>query len=104
VAEADRILAALLGVYRRGLQEPLPFFPESSRAYFEKLADGAGNEPQALAAARRHWRGSDYAPGESDNPYHRLCFGDSEPLADDFKRLAVAVFQPLFEHGLEIPG
>ena len=23
---------------------------------------------------------------------------------DDFKRLAVAVFQPLFEHGREIPG
>ena len=48
--------------------------------------------------------GSDYAPGESENPYHRLCFGDREPLEDDFKRLAVAVFQPLFEHGREIPG
>jgi exodeoxyribonuclease V gamma subunit len=104
VAGAGQVLEALLDVYRRGLLEPLPFFPESSRAFFEKLADRAGDEQQALAAARRHWHGSDYAPGESENLYHRLCFGDSEPLEDDFKRLAVAVFQPLFEHGREIPG
>jgi exodeoxyribonuclease V gamma subunit len=101
---AAQILEALLGVYRRGLSEPLPFFPESSLAFFEKLADGAGDAPQALSAARRHWLGSDYAPGESENPYHRLCFGDSDPLGEDFKRLAVAVFQPLFEHGREIFG
>jgi exodeoxyribonuclease V gamma subunit len=104
VAGAGKILEALLGVYRRGLMEPLPFFPESSRAFFEKFADRAGDEPHALAAARRHWLGSDYAPGESENLYHRLCFGDRDPLGDDFKRLAVAVFQPLFEHGREIPG
>ena len=102
VTGAAEILAALLGVYRRGLLEPLPFFPESSRAFFEKLADRAGDEPHALAAARRHWLGSDFVPGESENPYHRLCFGDSDPLADDFKRLSVAVFQPLFEHGRKI--
>ena len=101
---AAQILDTLLGVYRRGLQEPLPFFPECSRAFFEKLADPSGDEPQALAAARRHWLGSDYAPGESENAYHRLCFGDRDPLQDDFKRLAVAVFQTLFEHGREIPG
>jgi exodeoxyribonuclease V gamma subunit len=104
VAGAGKILEALLGVYRRGLLEPLPFFPESSRAFFEKLADQAGDEQQALAAARRHWLGSNYAPGESENLYHRLCFGDRDPLEEDFKRLAVAVFQPLFEHGREIPG
>jgi exodeoxyribonuclease V gamma subunit len=104
VPGAATILEALLGVYRRGLLEPLPFFPKCSRVFFEKLADPAGDESQALAAARRHWLGSDYAPGEYENPYHRLCFGDSDPLADDFRRLAVAVFQPLFEHGREIPG
>ena len=102
VPGAAQILEALLGVYRRGLLEPLPFFPESSRAFFKKLEDRAGDEPQALTAARRQWLGSDYAPGESESPYHRLCFGDSYPLEDDFKRLAVAVFQPLFEHGREI--
>ncbi|HSO62606.1 MAG TPA: exodeoxyribonuclease V subunit gamma [Desulfobacterales bacterium] len=104
LAGAAPILETLLDVYRRGLLEPLPFFPESSRAFFEKIAEQANAEPQALAAARRHWFGSDYAPGECDNPYHRLCFGDSDPLADDFKRLAVAVFQPLFEHVREISG
>ena len=104
VPGAEQILEALLDVYRRGLLEPLPFFPESSRAFFEKLADRDGDEPHALAAARSHWRGSDYAPGESKNAYYRLCFGEREPLEDDFKRLAVAVFQPLFEHGRKIPG
>ena len=104
VPGAATILEDLLGVYRRGLQEPLPFFPECSRVFFERLADPSGDEPQALTAARRHWLGSDYAPGESENAYHRLCFGDRDPLQDDFKRLAVAVFQPLFEHGREIPG
>jgi exodeoxyribonuclease V gamma subunit len=104
VPGAEQILEALLDIYRRGLLEPLPFFPESSRAFFEKLANRDGDEPHALAAARSHWRGSDYAPGESENPYYRLCFGDREPLQDDFKRLAVAVFKPLFEHGREIPG
>jgi exodeoxyribonuclease V gamma subunit len=104
VPGAEQILEALLDVYRHGLLEPLPFFPESSRAFFEKLADLDGDAPHALAAARSQWLGSDYAPGESENPYYRLCFGEREPLKDDFKRLAVAVFQPLFEHGRKIPG
>ena len=52
VPGAEQILEALLDVYRRGLLEPLPFFPESSRAFFEKLANRDGDEPHALAAAR----------------------------------------------------
>jgi exodeoxyribonuclease V gamma subunit len=104
VPAAEEVFAQLLGVYRRGLLEPLPFFPESSRAFFEKRALLAADELQALAAARRHWLGSDYAPGESENPYHRLCFGARDPLEEDFKHLAVAVFQPLFAHGREIRG
>jgi exodeoxyribonuclease V gamma subunit len=98
VADGRRVLGELLALYARGLTEPLPFFPETSLEYFRRQSRPAADPEAALALARRKWEGSEEAPGDSADPYHRLCFGEADPLGDEFKRISVAVFGPLFDH------
>lgn len=91
------ILAALLETCRRGMREPLPFFPSASYSYAEK----ALNPKTGAAAARaawREWHGSEGFPGEKGDASYRLCFGDSDPLDERFRSLAVEIWGPVFEH------
>jgi exodeoxyribonuclease V gamma subunit len=100
IAECEPILANLLAIYRRGLEEPLPFFPALSLDYFA----AAQRDPvKALAKARREWVGSDHAPGPAADPSLELCFGHGEPIDAEFAALSAAVFGPLFEHGRREP-
>ena len=62
-----------------------------------------GDERGALAAARQRWVGNEHAPGESDDPCNRLCFGREEPLEGDFEPTALAVYGPLFDHCERLP-
>lgn len=80
-------LATLLDLYGEGLREPLRFFPRTAAAYARK---------GELSAARTAWEGEFFPEG--DDPYYRLCFGDVDPLDEDFERIARAVFGPLNEH------
>ncbi|HQR03215.1 MAG: exodeoxyribonuclease V subunit gamma [Proteobacteria bacterium] len=84
VPDAPEILARLLALWRRGQQELLPFFPETSGA----------------CAAGRNWQKSwrdDHDPqrGESGNPYFGLAFGKLEFFDERFHEIAGAVFVPL---------
>jgi exodeoxyribonuclease V gamma subunit len=99
VEGAATIIETLLHLYWQGLKEPLRFFPETSRAFAERLGKGAAMT-EALKAARTVWEGSDFIPGltaESADPYLSLCFGEVDPFADPFKELARVVFDPLME-------
>lgn len=87
VAGSVEILRGLLGYYWQGLTEPLKFFPRSSYAYAGTMDLG-----KALAV----WSGDPFP--EKNNPYYELCFGDTEPLDDDFEEVSVAVFAPLLAH------
>jgi exodeoxyribonuclease V gamma subunit len=98
VAAGRRILADLLALFRRGLAAPLHFFPESSLAYFKSLQKQPADDAAALFRARQRWVQSDFSAGESEDPYYRLCFEHSDPLDADFRSLAAAVFEPLFNH------
>ena len=90
------ILTGLLELYGKGLRVPLPFFPETSLAYAEALCEKNKTEREALAAACRAWEGNEILPGEGEEPYIRLCFGNAPPPFDsDFKKIAAAVFGPL---------
>lgn len=92
VEVARRQLAALIGLYRRGLCEPLPVLPRASGAYAAALAKAPGDEQQkhkAMAKARVAWEGHAKSRGECEDPAYRLAFRGRDPLsAPDFGALA----------------
>ena len=93
--EAETILGDLLGHYREGLLRPLLFLPESSWAYMEAVFLKKKQPQEGLKAARSVWE-NEFGREESADPYFRLCFGKSDPLADsEFQRLARAILEPL---------
>jgi exodeoxyribonuclease V gamma subunit len=97
VAESRAALEGLLRLYRRGIEMPLAFFPESSLAY----ARGARrSETRAMAAARSAWEGSDRHPGECANAYYQRCFEAADPLGEEFVRLSRSVFDPVLDCAL----
>ena len=105
VTDSGPILQDLLGLFHQGLGLPIRFFPNSSYEYAEHLLNKAATELAALKKAKRKWHGSpfsDYAAGESDDPYYDLCFRRSEPLDEEFEDIAVRVFSPLLAYAKEI--
>jgi exodeoxyribonuclease V gamma subunit len=83
VGESGACLRLLLDFYWSGLRQPLKFFPRSSFAYGKKWD---------LGSARNAWRGDRFPEG--DDPYYQLCFGDSDPLDDEFERVTRAILEP----------
>jgi len=53
-----------------------------------------------LRAARSKWS-TDYGFAEGDDPYYRLCFGESDPIDSEFAQLAEAILRPLLERAGE---
>jgi exodeoxyribonuclease V gamma subunit len=102
VKEPAAVLQLLLAMYWQGLSAPLRFFPRSSLAFFRQRSQKKGDERQALTAARRQWIGSEHFPGESDDLYYRLCFDPDDALDPEFQRLAIQVFEPMFENAAQL--
>lgn len=89
VADSSALLQDILGLYWEGLSVPLRFFPESSMAYAKKLEWNVDR-------ARTKWeKGYNDYPGEGDDAYFRLCFGEVDPFNDDFERVARTLLKPL---------
>jgi exodeoxyribonuclease V gamma subunit len=114
--DAVAILTTLVGLYRRGLCEPLPLTPKASSAYAERRRAGSP-AAGAVARAATQWRasrkdGSEF--GEFEDPGHRRVWGDArlrdllgqpavagEPFDDEphrFGQLARQVWDPLLDH------
>ncbi len=87
VEESGACLQLLLDFYWSGLRKPLKFFPRTSFAYGKKWEMGG---------ARNAWQGDRFPEG--DDPYYRLCFGDIDPLDDEFERVSRAILEPLLRH------
>jgi exodeoxyribonuclease V gamma subunit len=98
VADSDALLAAVLGLYWQGLMSPLRFFPAASLA-FARAKRKKMPEAAAMVKARSKWRGDDFARGEAEDRYHRLCFRNIEPLNQEFRDNALTFFGPLDECG-----
>ena len=89
VEAASQHLAHLLTLYRRGLREPLRFYPRASWACAQQ--DGRLDKARAAWAPARRT-----AFAEGDHPAYRLALrGVADPLGGDFAALALAVFGPL---------
>ena len=52
----------------------------------------------ALRAAQKVWQGSDYLTGEAEDPYVNLCFRQKDLFTEEFKLLALKIYEPLFRH------
>jgi exodeoxyribonuclease V gamma subunit len=106
VSESKALLEDLLNLFRWGLEEPIHFYPDTSHEYAEHKLNASGSEQSALAKAGLKWRGGDspkkHSQVESDDSYYDLCFRRMDPLDDEFKKIALTVFEPLFAYSKEI--
>jgi exodeoxyribonuclease V gamma subunit len=99
VGNAQAVLEQLLIIYLKGLSIPLKFFPESSLKFAEQFLQKGKRAHEALRAARRIWAESEYGHGESEDDYYRRCFGEQDPLDEEFERLSLMVYEPLLKPG-----
>jgi exodeoxyribonuclease V gamma subunit len=97
VADPQGCLTGLLDLYWRGLHQPLPFFPETSREYQERVGRGE-SQPEALARALVKWEGSEHATGEGEEPYRQLCYRGMSPLGGPFAEIAGGFWTVLREN------
>jgi exodeoxyribonuclease V gamma subunit len=97
--ETEGYLRSLLYQYFRGLKKPLHFFPESSLIFTKKTLDGEELE-KALRAAMAKWKAYEFA--ENNNPYYQLCFGQVDPLDEEFCELARAIYEPMLRYEEQI--
>ena len=88
-ADAEGVLKELLALYRRGLREPIHFFPKSAWKYI------IGGE--SLSKATATWQSARDRPwGEEKDPAYRLALrGIDDPLDEDFELCANTVFSAM---------
>jgi exodeoxyribonuclease V gamma subunit len=86
--DARLILECLLALYRRGLSEPIHFFPKSAWAYIQAGGD--------IGKARAVWHPNYGAiRGEDRHAAYKLALrGIGDPLDADFQTCAETVFGP----------
>jgi len=86
--DAEAILAKLLRLYRLGQSVPLPFFPNSARAYFRML-DKSGDEEKALEKAGFEYLGAQFVEiAECKDANVKLVFAGTNPLRREFRPAA----------------
>lgn len=91
VDNAAEILQSILMLYWEGLKKPLRFFPASAMAYAHK-------QEWDLERARKRWEEGFNSPGEGEDPYFQLCFGQVDPFNAEFERAARTLLEPLLRH------
>jgi exodeoxyribonuclease V gamma subunit len=86
--DAQVILERLLALYRRGLSEPIHFFPKSAWKYIQSRRN--------LGEARKVWHANwGTIPGEDSHDAYRVALrGIVDPLDADFQDCAETVFGP----------
>ncbi|HSN32987.1 MAG TPA: exodeoxyribonuclease V subunit gamma, partial [Ideonella sp.] len=91
-AAPARLLEDLLRLYRRGLAEPLRFFPKSAWTFMKN--------DEAFSLAEQAWRPTRDKPhAEGADPAYRLALrGVGDALQGEFVDLARAVFGPALAH------
>jgi exodeoxyribonuclease V gamma subunit len=97
--KAREILNELLGLYWRGLREPLRLFPRTSWKFVEKVSAGTKKE-SAWFSVRPEWEGNRNDPnsrGEEKDSYIQLAFRNTANVLDEeWERISLRVFGPIF--------
>lgn len=103
VDRPDAILKEILETFKEGLCRPLHFFPDLSLHFLKLTVEGGKPLNAAIETVRKKWVGTDFQRGMSEDPYVRLCFGCSDPIDEQFERLAEKIVAPLLRHVEELP-
>jgi len=92
-----KILEQMANLFLDGLEKPLPFFPETSLAYARAIIQSKKEQAYAREKAREKWLGNDFHPGsgEGEDDYYQLGFGNTDPLDEAFRNLAIDFYAPL---------
>jgi exodeoxyribonuclease V gamma subunit len=99
-------LSNLIALYKRGMTQPLPFFPESSYAFARNQPydpgdgkrDGVKNtENKGIQEAKKKWVSTQYQKGEGDDSANQLCFREEPFKQAEFEQVASAVYHPFLK-------
>ncbi|MDM8523659.1 exodeoxyribonuclease V subunit gamma [Desulfococcaceae bacterium HSG8] len=101
VRGSQGILESLLEKYWEGLRKPIHFFPKTSWEYADRIIKNNAPPGEALKTIRNTWMGNDHAPGEAEDSYFRLCFGQTEPFDTEFHNVAIEIFEPLLMNSVK---
>ncbi len=93
VENAVLILEDLLQLYWQGLQQPLPLFSNTSYAFAKASLKGNKTDTAMFGA----WEGNMKLSGEKEDLYYQQVY-KSSPLDEQFKALALAVYEPIQAH------
>lgn len=95
---ARELLSDLLSLYWRGLSEPLRFFPRTSWAFAQAIAEGKDHIKAALKA-EQIWRGNEReGRGEREESYLKLAFRNvGDVLNEDWEETSRRVLLPLLQ-------
>jgi exodeoxyribonuclease V gamma subunit len=95
VEDAQAVLQQLTKLYWQGIQQPLPLFSNTSYAFAKTTLNSTKASPEnAMLAA---WQGGQYSSAEADDVYYQQLYTES-PLNEEFKELALAIFEPIQAH------
>lgn len=95
--EASSRLEEVVELFRRGLESPLPFAPESSWEFVRR--ENLSADPDPSRAAQKKWCGHE-GKGECRSGSLRLAFGENGPLGEpDFAEVARKVYLPILNAG-----
>lgn len=105
VPQSNILLENLLDLFRRGLEQPIHFYPDTSHEYARYKLVKSTSDQAALAKAGIKWRGGEgprkFNKPESDDPYYDQCFRRMDALDEEFKEIALKVFTPLIANSKE---
>jgi len=88
-------LENILEYYRKGLESPIYFFPETSHCFAKHSIKEKKTPDVVNREAKKKWDGDKYSRGESENPYYELCFRGKNPLGKEFEKTSIDIFDPL---------
>ena len=96
--DAQKYLCELTDLYREGLSKPLVFIPETSGAYFEKIAKDKSHS-EALAAAISSYNGNQFNTNtEAADRYYQRLYSIPNDLTERFVTVARTIFGPIESH------
>ncbi|HDP79939.1 MAG TPA: exodeoxyribonuclease V subunit gamma [Spirochaetes bacterium] len=102
--EGNAVLGKLAALYLAAMEEPPPYFPESSLACAAALWQGKPVEA-ALREARLRWEGNRSSKGpraEGDDPSNHQLTGGELSLDGRFVELAREIFFPMLDGQVEL--
>ncbi len=97
-ADPQGEFARLLALFVEGCTRPVKLFPSLSLNLVERIMRGTPAD-KALKSLRKNWEKTPYNQHtEGRDPYNALCFGDTNPLDDEFCHTSLDIYTPLLCH------